>query len=244
MKDYRFFKTSKEYCRLGALIIVATLLGCEEGQLAPNTQNLPKNTQTAIKKGNITGAVNSLTDPPQPEKCQGCEDKRTSTRSTGLYNWETYKANSRTTVSGGIPIDNTPYGRVEWYNGTKRSVPGGGGMRGKGSSYLDRSMLDILPYVAMAHKELGMPTRMAHTVDGTHSTNSLHYSGRAIDIDPLPDSKRRAAYNKIIEKLRNTKDPSTGRPIGCGYFVYDEHSHIHVSYKGPSYGGCPGSKIK
>ncbi len=227
----------------GLCSVLVLLVSCVDGQQLAQNQNLPKETQTAIKRGNITQAVNSLTDPPKAN-CPNCTTERTSTRSTGLYNWETYKKNSRTSVVGGVPTDTTPYGKVQWFNGTKRSVPGGGGMRGKGSSYLDRSMLDILPYIAMAHNDLGIPTRIAHSVDGTHSANSLHYSGRALDIDPMPDSKRRAAYNKIIEKLRNTKDPSTGKPIGCGYFVYDEHSHIHVSYKGPGYGGCPGSKIK
>ncbi len=225
------------------IIGVAFISGCEEGAQYSVPSNIPSSTQRDIQRGNITRAVNDLTNPPQAE-CTQCEDT-SPRRSTGRLNWDTYKSNSRTSMSGGIPIDETPYGRVEWYNGTRRSVPGGGGMRNsKGVKYLDRSMLDIMPYIAMAHKELGMPTRMAHTTDGTHSTNSLHYSGKAIDIDPLPDSKRRAAYNKIIEKLSNTKDPSTGKPIGCGYFVYDEHSHIHVSYKGPNYGGCPGSKIK
>ena len=218
------------------------LSSCEDNPLQ-TPENIPERTQKDIKRGNITKAVNDLTNPPKPD-CTQCEDT-SPRRNTGVLNWESYKSNSSTSIRGGIPVDDTPYGRVEWYNGTKRSLPGGGGMRNsKGNKYLDRSILDIMPYVALAHKELGMPTRMAHTTDGTHSTNSLHYKGRAIDIDPLPDSKRRAAYNKIIEKLSSTVDPSTGKPIGCGYFVYDEHSHIHVSYKGPNYGGCPGKKIK
>lgn len=239
---------SKIFTRSRSTLVIGLGLvffyGCEEAQQLGGTE-LPPQVQRDITRGKITAAVNGLTDPPQVD-CAHCDtEERTPTRSTGALNWNTYTENSRTSISGGIPIDDTPYGRVEWYNGTKRSTPGGGGMgNSRGSKYLDRSMLDIMPYVALAHKELGIPTRMAHTTDGTHSTNSLHYSGRAIDIDPAPDSKRRAAFNNIVSKLSSTIDPSTGKPIGCGYFVYDEISHIHVSYKGAGYSGCPGSKIK
>ena len=210
-------------------------------------QTLPQKTRKDISRGNLTRAVNSLTDPPQPD-CEHCLDDNSTPRrnsGSGLLTWSSYTSNSRTSMQNGIPVDTTPYGRVEWYNGTRRSVPGGGGMRNsRGSKFLSQEMLDIMPYVALAHKDVGIPTRMAHTTDGTHSTNSKHYSGDAIDIDPLPDSKRRAAFNQIVERLRSTINPQTGRPIGCGYFVYDERSHIHVSYKGPGYSGCPGQKIK
>jgi len=220
------------------------IFGCEEAQKQQLTKGLPPQDADALRNGDINGFLQTVGDPPS-RSCPACEGNERQRRGTGRFNWSTYQNSKQTTSTSGVVTDHTPYGRVEWFNGTSKSLPGGGGMHNsKGSKFLDGSILDILPYIALSHNDLGLPTRVSHTTDGTHSKNSRHYSGHAIDIDPMPDSKRRAVYNQIVQKLKSTVDPSTGKPIGCGYFVYDEKTHIHVAYRGSSYPGCPGNKIK
>lgn len=172
----------------------------------------------------VTGAINTVMDGPAR-----CGSELVQGASSGM-NWDQFVANSQ---KSGMTY-NGPYGRVEFYNGSVQSLPGGSGISDVGRSrHLDRSILDIIPFLAMAHKQEGLPMRVSHTTGGVHSSNSLHYSGRAIDIDPHPASRRLDVAEKMRDILR-----SSGR--GCGYFILVEATHIHVSYKGSGYGGCPG----
>lgn len=189
----------------------------------PDVSGFSPQAQGQLRRGNLTGALDTMMDGPTPCDCDNPEAVR------GL-NWEQFVSRSRrqgTTYNG-------PYGRVEFYNGSINSLPGGSGISDVGrATHLDTSILDIIPIIASAHQQVGLPTRVSHTTGGHHSSNSLHYAGRAIDLDPDPSSRRLEVANKIKDLLA-----SSGR--GCGYYILVHTSHIHVSFKGVGRTGCPG----
>lgn len=180
--------------------------------------------QRQLRRMDVAGAINTVMSGPTQ-----CGGELVQGASAGM-NWDQFTANSQ---RSGITYTG-PYGRVEFYNGSIHSLPDGMGITSVGGNpRLDRSILDIVPLLAIAHKRKGLPMRVSSTTGGIHSQNSLHYSGRAIDIDPHPASRKMA----VAEEIKNVL-ASSGR--GCGYFVLVEATHIHVSYKGASAGGCPG----
>lgn len=190
-------------------------------RLTRNGRTLPSSTE-------LKEAIDPSAD------CTACSQRRNANRTAGMLTWEEYASQSRRTGS----FFDGPQGRVEFYNSSALSLPDGPGHTTHGKArHLDRSILDVIPLIAGAHKAHGQPMRVSHTTGGRHSANSLHYYGRAIDIDPHPASKKMAIAREIQSRLA----ASGG---GCGYFVLVESSHIHVSYKGEGRsGGCPGFSV-
>ena len=58
-------------------------------------------------------------------------------------------------------------------------------------------------------------------LDGTHSPNSLHYSGRAVDIRTRTLSRQTA--QEIVKVLRATLDP-------LGFDTVLEENHVHCEF--------------
>lgn len=217
--------------KIASLLFLFVLSGCPNEDpssvVGSDVASFSPGVRRQLRNMDVAGAINTVMSGPTQ-----CGGELVQGASAGM-NWEQFEQNSR---KSGITYDG-PYGRVEFYNGSIHSLPGGMGITAVGGEpRLDRSILDIMPLLAIAHKRKGLPVRVSHTTGGKHSTNSLHYKGRAIDIDPHPASRRMA----VAEEIRNVL-ASSGR--GCGYFVLVEASHIHVSYKGPSYSGCPGFAV-
>jgi|GEM_PF-3652425 len=186
---------------------------------------LTNNGRTLPSSRELASAIDPSAD------CTACSQRRNAGRGAGFLSWEEYVSQSNRTGS----FFDGPLGRVEFYNSSALSLPGGAGYTTHGvARHLDRTILDVIPLIAGAHQAHGQPMRVSHTTGGRHSSNSLHYSGRAIDIDPQPASRKVAIAREIRDRLA----ASGG---GCGYFVLVESSHIHVSYKGEGRsGGCPG----
>lgn len=218
--------------KLGVYLLFFSFLSCEttnnlaggSGVAIPGQPSFSPAVQRRLRQMDIGGAINTIVSGPSvcgSELVQGASQR---------VNWDSFL--SRSQRSG--PHFNSSFGRVEFYNNSHRALPGEAGISSTSNSkYLDRKILDVIPFLAMAHKKHNQAVRVSHTTSGRHSKNSLHYSGRAIDIDPSPASSRKKIAQEIVRTLA-----SSGK--GCGYFVYVESSHIHISYKGASYEGCPG----
>lgn len=218
--------------------------GCQQGyqqatsDMDPNSRRtmdgLTRGGRTLPSSSQLSRAIDPGAD------CDSCSSQRNNVlglRSSGRGSsagWDEFVQHSRRSGNN----FSGPYGRVEFYNGSHLSLPGGAGITAVGKArHLDRKILDIMPILAEAHKAEGQPVRVSHTTSGRHSQNSLHYAGRAIDIDPDPASKKMAIARQIEARLK-----ASGK--GCGYFVYVEPSHIHVSFKGEGRTGCPGFSVK
>lgn len=78
--------------------------------------------------------------------------------------------------------------------------------------------LAVATFIYQTHN---LDLTITSALDGTHSENSLHYSGRAIDIRiknvPTDDMK-----NLIVEELRNS--------LGDAYDIIVESDHIHIEF--------------
>lgn len=78
----------------------------------------------------------------------------------------------------------------------------------------------ILP-VLICYMDLGAPYCMiTSALDGTHSTNSLHYKGLALDFRTrhMPEE----ALEPLVKRIRQC--------IGDQYDVVLEKTHIHIEY--------------
>lgn len=221
---------------LYSMLILTLVVSCEQagngqmnlGGASLYTNDMPPRFNRSMGRLDINEAVSTLMNGPT------CCNQGIMQEAGQSIEWEEFVANSQ---RAGDMFDG-PFGRVEFYNGSARSLPGGGGITSTGNArYLDESILDILPLIALAHRQEGLPTRVSSTTGGRHSSNSLHYHGRAIDIDPDPASRKRDVAERIRDMLA-----ASGR--GCGYFVLVEPTHIHVSYKGSGYPGCPGYQVQ
>ena len=65
---------------------------------------------------------------------------------------------------------------------------------------------------------------VTYTTNGTHSANSLHYSGNAVDLRTrnMTDAQRQEATTQLQNSLGNNYD------------VLNEDNHIHIEYDPPS----------
>lgn len=214
------------------LIFILTLVSCEQtgnGAAELNRSSLyandmPPNFNRRMRRLEVNDAIGTLMNGPT------CCNQGIMQEAGQSIEWEEFVANSRRT---GTNFDG-PFGRIEFYNHSELSLPGGRGISAVGGrGHLDESILDILPLVALAHRQEGLPVRVSSTTGGRHSNGSLHYSGRAIDIDPDPASRKMDVAERIKDMLA-----ASGR--GCGYYILVEATHIHISYKGQGRTGCPG----
>jgi hypothetical protein len=198
------------------------------------SEKWPLRSRKSFRRYDINSAIDHTLRGPTSDYCLR------GSHYSGEENWNKLvetKTESRNKVTGTISW-NTPYGDIDWYNGTIKSIPGEAGLDGPGpASHLTPPILDIMPLIARAHDKAGHRTRIAHTTDGEHSPNSLHYSGNAIDIDPDPGKDRLKIARQLEAELI-----SSGR--ACGYMIYVEHSHLHISWKGVPQSECPIFRIE
>lgn len=220
---------------LYSLFLLAFAMGCEpagNGQMnlgtQPYTNDFSPRVRNNLRRLEVNEAISTLMDGPT------CCNQGVMQAAGQSIEWDEFVANSQRAGD----IFDGPFGRIEFYNRSAWSLPGGPGVTSTGNAtHLDESILDIMPLLALAHRQEGLPMRVSSTTGGRHSANSLHYHGRAIDIDPHPASRRMDVARRIRDMLA-----SSGR--GCGYFVLVHPTHIHVSYKGQGRSGCPGFLVE
>lgn len=227
--------------RIRVLFALAFLFffGCEStfnmgGAGSPDYSGFSPSVQRRLRNMDLAGAINTVMSGPTK-----CGTELVKGASLGL-NWEKFKSQSQRVGNNFTG----PFGRVEFYNQSEKALPGGPGISAnRKTRFLSKKMLNVIPFLALAHRRKGKALRISHTTSGFHSPNSLHYSGNAIDIDPLPDGSTYSVAQEIQRTLA-----SSGK--GCGYFVYVETSrktgrrHIHVSFKGEKNTGCPGFSVQ
>ena len=94
-------------------------------------------------------------------------------------------------------------------------VKPGADMRG-----LHPKIQDALLTVAWVYGKLDLKLTFTSGIDGDHSTGSLHYTGRAVDLRTRHVSQQ--IKLKIADMLRVE--------LGWGYEVVVESTHIHIEW--------------
>jgi len=85
---------------------------------------------------------------------------------------------------------------------------------------LKPEILDAKPIIAQVYQEFHRPVIWTAGVNGSHSRNSIHYMGLALDVWTSPDWSDGKDITGII-RVR----------LGERYDVVYENDHIHIEYQ-------------